>query len=751
MTSKDKKRNSDKRKEKSRDAARCRRSKETEVFYELAQNLPLPSSVSTQLDKASIMRLTISFLKICKIREEKKWHDDEEQCEDGEIEKRLHQMYPKALEGFVLILSREADIVYLSENTAKYLGIQQIELMGQSIFDFTHPCDHDEIRDMMSDRPHGAKAVSEERTLFIRMKCTLTSKGKSVNLKSATYKVIKCTGRLVVAKMKSKKEADDASMYPYLLAVAEPIPHPANIEVPLDSSTFLSKHNMNMTFTYCDDRIQDLIGYNSENLIGRSLYNYHHALDSEVVEKAFKDLFAKGQTMTGQYRFLAKNGGYTWVITQGTIIHNNRTQKPQWVVCVHYVLSAVQEKNMILSDVQQQTADDLLSFKMEQSTDKIFGPRTKDMEQNYFVPEELKNNITLVNNEPADLSYLAPTAGDGCVQLGFPIYSQVADFACMDKDLPPPMCKEEPDPGPRDVHRSQEFNSNNPSPASLSPRIQSPDEYQTIASPTDVDLMDKFFSTMDTTQKAGSDSDMEDVDLNMRAPYIPMNADEDFSLVPPSTDSLFTLQSDFNPGLFGRTESVFMDKNPFEIPRCPMQPSVRDMIGGSTVVASIKQPPDTMLLQVKRPLDMNSLEKGPPVAKAVKRNDPRPLLGVMSTPSRQFQTLLLPPPPMRSMIPGKSCRFSVNPFCLPEGLPTKESVLLNLLLTGEDRNHGYKVNSTLQRMRGLKHDTLFTDLTRQDCEVNAPVQSQHLLQGEDLRQALDADCRLNKRNLAAAM
>ncbi|XP_048259127.1 hypoxia-inducible factor 1-alpha-like isoform X3 [Haliotis rufescens] len=713
MTSKDKKRNSDKRKEKSRDAARCRRSKETEVFYELAQNLPLPSSVSTQLDKASIMRLTISFLKICKIREEKKWHDDEEQCEDGEIEKRLHQMYPKALEGFVLILSREADIVYLSENTAKYLGIQQIELMGQSIFDFTHPCDHDEIRDMMSDRPHGAKAVSEERTLFIRMKCTLTSKGKSVNLKSATYKVIKCTGRLVVAKMKSKKEADDASMYPYLLAVGEPIPHPANIEVPLDSSTFLSKHNMNMTFTYCDDRIQDLIGYNSENLIGRSLYNYHHALDSEVVEKAFKDLFAKGQTMTGQYRFLAKNGGYTWVITQGTIIHNNRTQKPQWVVCVHYVLSAVQEKNMILSDVQQQTADDLLSFKMEQSTDKIFGPRTKDMEQNYFVPEELKNNITLVNNEPADLSYLAPTAGDGCVQLGFPIYSQVADFACMDKDLPPPMCKEEPDPGPRDVHRSQELYSNNPSPASLSPRIQSPDEYQTIASPTDVDLMDKFFSTMDATQKSGSDSDMEDVDLNMRAPYIPMNADEDFSLVPPSTDSLFTLQSDFNPGLFGRTESVFMDKNAFEIPRCPMQPSVRDMIGGSTVVASIKQPPDTMLLQVKRPLDMNSLEKGPPVAKAVKRNDPRPLLG--------------------------------------EGLPTKESVLLNLLLTGEDRNHGYKVNSTLQRMRGLKHDTLFTDLTRQDCEVNAPVQSQRLLQGEDLRQALDADCRLNKRNLAAVM
>uniref|UniRef100_A0A3B3UPU7 BHLH domain-containing protein n=1 Tax=Poecilia latipinna TaxID=48699 RepID=A0A3B3UPU7_9TELE len=53
----------ERRKEKSRDAARCRRSKETEVFYELAHQLPLPHSISSHLDKASIMRLTISFLR----------------------------------------------------------------------------------------------------------------------------------------------------------------------------------------------------------------------------------------------------------------------------------------------------------------------------------------------------------------------------------------------------------------------------------------------------------------------------------------------------------------------------------------------------------------------------------------------------------------------------------------------------------------------------------------------------------------
>lgn len=40
----------------------------------------------------------------------------------------------------------------------------------------------------------------------------------------------------------------------YLLAIGEPIPHPSNIEFPLDSKTFLTRHNMDMKFTFCDDR-----------------------------------------------------------------------------------------------------------------------------------------------------------------------------------------------------------------------------------------------------------------------------------------------------------------------------------------------------------------------------------------------------------------------------------------------------------------------------------------------------------------
>lgn len=50
--------------EKSKNAARNRREKENLEFYELAKLLPLPAAITSQLDKASIIRLTTSYLKL---------------------------------------------------------------------------------------------------------------------------------------------------------------------------------------------------------------------------------------------------------------------------------------------------------------------------------------------------------------------------------------------------------------------------------------------------------------------------------------------------------------------------------------------------------------------------------------------------------------------------------------------------------------------------------------------------------------
>lgn len=51
-----------------------------------------------------------------------------------------------------------------------------------------------------------------------------------------------------------KKDSEDKySKNGALVAVGRPIPHPANIEIPLDSTTFLSKHSLDMKFSYTDE------------------------------------------------------------------------------------------------------------------------------------------------------------------------------------------------------------------------------------------------------------------------------------------------------------------------------------------------------------------------------------------------------------------------------------------------------------------------------------------------------------------
>lgn len=57
-------RSNEKRKERSRDAARCRRSMETDIFTELAAALPVAPEQAALLDKASVMRLAIAYLKV---------------------------------------------------------------------------------------------------------------------------------------------------------------------------------------------------------------------------------------------------------------------------------------------------------------------------------------------------------------------------------------------------------------------------------------------------------------------------------------------------------------------------------------------------------------------------------------------------------------------------------------------------------------------------------------------------------------
>ncbi len=45
---------------------------------------------------------------------------------ENELESQLNSFYLKALEGFLVVLSEDGDMVYLSENVSKSMGLTQV-------------------------------------------------------------------------------------------------------------------------------------------------------------------------------------------------------------------------------------------------------------------------------------------------------------------------------------------------------------------------------------------------------------------------------------------------------------------------------------------------------------------------------------------------------------------------------------------------------------------------------------------------
>lgn len=538
---------SERRKEKSRDAARCRRSKETEVFYELAHQLPLPHSISSHLDKASIMRLAISFLRTRKLFSSGHTVQQMRSQNLGQMD----NLYLKSLEGFVIVVTSDGDMIFLSENVSKFMGLTQVELTGHSIFDFTHPCDHEEIRENLSIKSgpvygRKGKEMSTSRDFFMRMKCTVTNRGRTVNLKSASWKVLHCTGHLQVCSSRPPQILCGFSEPPLtcITMLCAPIPHPSNVDTPLDSKTFMSRHSMDMKFIYCDERVSSLIGYRPEELLGRSVYEFCHALDSENMTKSHQNLCNKGQVVSGQYRMLAKNGGYVWVETQATVIYNNRNSQPQCIICINYILSSVEEQSVI--------------FSLDQ-TEALFKPyHTYDMgeifSQNTSISEPQNNLFTTLKEEPEELAQLAPMPGDAIIALDFERAEfEEATFFSKSSKLPavgPSWVVDTPPDGSPERNLSSlpsSFTVPQVPPAGkctpcTTPCLSSCSSCSTPNSPVDccgsgewdlkVELTEKLFAPESgATNPTDSQLNLSDLDLETLAPYIPMDG-EDFQLHP---------------------------------------------------------------------------------------------------------------------------------------------------------------------------------------------------------------------------
>merc|ERR1719188_632008 len=407
------------RKEKSRDAARSRRGKENYEFYELAKMLPLPGAITSQLDKASIIRLTIAYLRLRDFAAQGDpiWSKETSQQQrlktanafrsnastmaaEDIFEEHEGTHILQSLDGFALSLNSDGRFLYVSETVSIYLGLSQVEMTGSSVFDYVHQSDHIELAEQLGVRlAHQQRLVSNEdkcdsnhnsggspaipdvcypvtslmhaktdrttgkpsydRAFCIRMKSTLTKRG--CHFKSSGYRVVLLLGRLRPQFLHtSKKNPPPVTGY---IGLAIALPPPSVHEVRLESDMFVTRLGFDFKIAHCEPKVAELLDYSCDDLTGASLYGLCHVEDVHIIRKTHEDLLNKGQVMSNYFRLLNKKGGYTWMQACATLIYNTKNSDEQSIICVNYVLSGPQYANILMDYCQ------ILEEKIEPNSD----------------------------------------------------------------------------------------------------------------------------------------------------------------------------------------------------------------------------------------------------------------------------------------------------------------------------------------------------------------------------------------------
>ncbi|KAJ1070536.1 hypothetical protein K5549_003515, partial [Capra hircus] len=376
-------------KEKSKNAAKTRREKENGEFYELAKLLPLPSAITSQLDKASIIRLTTSYLKMRAVFPEglgDAWGQPSRAGPLDSVAKELGSHLLQTLDGFVFVVASDGKIMYISETASVHLGLSQVELTGNSIYEYIHPSDHDEMTAVLAAHQplhhHLLQEYEIERSFFLRMKCVLAK--RNAGLTCSGYKVIHCSGYLKIRQyMLDMSLYDSCYQIVGLVAVGQSLPPSAITEIKLHSNMFMFRASLDLKLIFLDSRVTELTGYEPQDLIEKTLYHHVHGCDVFHLRYAHHLLLVKGQVTTKYYRLLSKLGGWVWVQSYATVVHNSRSSRPHCIVSVNYVLTDIEYKELQLSLDQVSTSKSQDSWRTtlptSQETRKLAKPKNTKM------------------------------------------------------------------------------------------------------------------------------------------------------------------------------------------------------------------------------------------------------------------------------------------------------------------------------------------------------------------------------------
>ncbi len=116
-----------------------------------------------------------------------------------------------------------------------------------------------------------------------------------------------------------------------------------------NSSDMISKHSWDGSYVYVSPASKKLLGYESEELVGKSAYLFIHPDDIDGVRRNHIGLLEnQHDNFIESYRIRKKDGNYIWFETTNQVIFNQKTNLVEEIVCVSRDITVRKEKEELL-------------------------------------------------------------------------------------------------------------------------------------------------------------------------------------------------------------------------------------------------------------------------------------------------------------------------------------------------------------------------------------------------------------------
>nr|AYI50057.1 juvenile hormone receptor methoprene-tolerant [Myzus persicae] len=257
-------------------------------------------------------------------------------------------------------------IVFVSHSVENILGFSQIDLMGQSLFNFAYPKDHDELKKNL--KYHGEisnsailatndpllnfKQISNEnykiqrRSFYLRLIKKVVSRDEQPELE-----LVHVMGTLMIQKSDSKSsEITENDIV--LNAVVRPFNERRVTEVSMLEATreeYITRHQIDGRIIYVDHRISIVSGFMPQEVSGQLAFKYMHKDDVRWVMIALRQMYFKGQSFGSScYRLLSKNGEFVYMRTHGFLQLNPNEDTIESFICVNTLVPPEQGKRELI-------------------------------------------------------------------------------------------------------------------------------------------------------------------------------------------------------------------------------------------------------------------------------------------------------------------------------------------------------------------------------------------------------------------